>query len=333
MCFGSVVWETNHVDPIPFVMSTQNLDAATLEDILSKHTEKILLKLSSVENKLQTQIEQVNVRCSTIEKTQTENDKRIAELEKSAEFDAKTIIEQNKQIETLKKEQKAQNTEINGMKTALDNLKNECMQEYWEQNSRDQYFRTSFFVKVNGIAIQEGEEKASKTEATNLKTLEVVSRLADHCEFQGFDPSQVDVCHRVSKDVFSPIVIKFKHKNDRFRFYKQRSKLSNLHTDDLGFSLTHDQAAILLSPQSVRGVSNSRGKGHHPSRSKSRGGAHLARSYVKDGQIELPFVAIYESLTTKNTELLRLARIAAKAAGGIPVHGILGEWRSTSKTV
>ena len=91
-------------------------------------------------------------------------------------------------------------------------------------------------MKVFGVAIQPGEEVQSEA-ATNEKTLEVVQKVAEHANIQGFNADQVVVCHRVGKGPFSPIVVKFKTKNDRFRFYKQRKALRDVTTNSLEFPL------------------------------------------------------------------------------------------------
>ena len=137
-------------------------------------------------------------------------------------------------------------------------------QEKTGRSEQDQYFRSSFFVKIAGIAIQEGEEKKS-VDASNLKTMEVLQKLVDECGMQGYHALQVDVCHRVGHDVFSPIIVKFKGKNDRARFFKQRDKLRDQKSDTIGLPLSSDQtAAILEIPNqhhNGRGRESNRGRG------------------------------------------------------------------------
>ena len=50
---------------------------------------------------------------------------------------------------------------------------------------------------------------------------------------KNFDLSQVDVAHRVAKNRFSPIIIRFKTKSDRKSFVIQKKKLKSMKISDI----------------------------------------------------------------------------------------------------
>ena len=184
-------------------------------------------------------------------------------------------------------------------------------------SEQDRYFKLAFYVKISSIALKQGEELPSEEDATNVKTLEVLKKVVDHCGIQGFSYDQVDVCHRIGKDVFSPIIIKFNKKNDRVRFFKQKSKLRNMNTSLIGLPLTKEQKSAILSPSSstpTRGTSSGLLPG-----GGGRGGAKFragsANNYLvgSDGNIKLPFVSFFESLINFNAELLKEAKALAKS--------------------
>ena len=283
-------------------MSTTTTDPILLQ---------ILEKLTSIEQVVHDNKD----RLTRIESSVDNHGKRILDIEKSIEFHANIVEDQKAEINKLKKTFADQNTEVLNLKIELDSCLNQIKQERIERNKQDQYFRSSFFVQLYGIALQPGEEKAGK-EASNKHTLEVVRKVASHCHFEGFDTNQIDVCHRVSKNSFSPIIIKFKNKNDRARFYKQRTALKDMKTGDFGFHLSNEQATMLRS-----GNTSSFG----------RGGLHSTRGRQAQSQSanspepRIPYVSIFENLTKMNADLLKEARIAATHANfkykGYSVNG------------
>ena len=132
-----------------------------------------------------------------------------------------------------------------------------------------------FNVKVVGVPLQIGED--DKTEPNNKATLAIISKIAEGVDIQHFTPKQIDVCHRVGNDKYSPIIIRFKKKDDRMKFFNQRKKLYDKVSDD--FKL--DAPA---------------------------GNAEDKRRY----QEHVPYVKFKESLTNYNAELLRLAKEKSK---------------------
>ena len=98
------------------------------------------------------------------------------------------------------------------------------------RNDKAQYRRrTAINVKLAGVPFQCGEELME--DVSNQATLILIKDLADSANILDFDLSQIDIAHRVSDRRFSPIIIRFKFKRDRKRFFLQRKKLRNIKTD------------------------------------------------------------------------------------------------------
>ena len=145
-----------------FAMSTTDKDSSVLSQILEK--------LSSIELVLGDHTEKL----TNIQLAVDDHGKRIGELEKSMEHHSSAVDDPQKEIETLKKALVDQRKDFQLLKTAADNTQNELKQEKLERNRQDQYFRSSFFVQLHGVALQPGEDKADDKEATNSQTLDVM---------------------------------------------------------------------------------------------------------------------------------------------------------------
>ena len=283
---------SGEINVLNVIFSTFTMSASDENSVLSQ----ILKKLASIESVLNDHTEKLH----HIQTAVDDHGTRIESLETSLEFHGRLVQDQQNEIKTLKTELATQQKDFLLLKQDMDNHRNELKQEKLDRNRQDQYFRSSFFVQLHGIVIQPGEEKADNKEASNKHTLGIVKKLALNCNFEGFDESQVDVCHRVSKNVFSPIIIKFKFKSDRMRFYKQRHLLKDKKSSDFGFQPTKNQVAMFKSSFSSRDLPpNGRG---HASRSSQR----------RTEDVQLPFASISEHLTKFNADLLKKARFAAK---------------------
>ena len=172
------------------------------------------------------------------------------------------------------------------------------------RNEESQHYRSDHYIKIVGIPIQNGEEVASDGDVSNTATLGVINSLVQHCGIDRYDNSQVDVCHRIGKDIYSPIIVKFFKKRDRYNFYKQKVKLGGIKSPSLGLALSPEQKSAILNP--VPSVSP-RGRGAHSSSSGIR------NQLIKDGNIITPYVSIYEHLTKLNSDLLKKAKDRAYA--------------------
>ena len=174
---------------------------------------------------------------------------RLAEVEKSVQFtstkydDFKIVVDNNK-IEHL------------SLKQQLDQVQHNLLMEKHGRNEDQQYFRSSFYLKVHGIPMQNGEgDSAGRPEdgeerrqvretssANNQVSLTILREVFQAAGITNFSTEQIDVCHRTGKYHFSPIIILFSKKQDRENVYRQRQKLNKLKIDEL--HLDYDDVAI-----------------------------------------------------------------------------------------
>ena len=94
-----------------------------------------------------------------------------------------------------------------------------------------------------------------------------------------FEPSQIYVCHPVGSNKYSPLIVRFRTKNDRMSFFNQRKSLKKI----------NDLAQFDLGNDCKKAIDN------RPDKSK------------------VPFYIIQENLTKMNADLLKLARDKAKS--------------------
>lgn len=157
-------------------------------------------------------------------------DDKLIELETSQSFLSKEY-EKNKVImNTITTKNVSLEKENKLLKSQFSELKNELEQVKATSNESAQYHRSSVNVKISGIPYQVGEDDTS--EPSNPVTQDVVVKLAKATNFSLFDKSQIDVCHRVGFSKYSPIIVRFKNKVDRMRFFGQRRNLWKLNGDN-----------------------------------------------------------------------------------------------------
>ena len=129
------------------------------EKAIIEGQQRILERLGSIETSIGT----FNDRFIALEKQIGDQGLKILEVETSANFISNAYELQKKEIELLKTELESQKEALKTVKKSLDNNCNDIKQERINRNSQDQYFRTSFFAKVCGIAMQEGEKRARQS--------------------------------------------------------------------------------------------------------------------------------------------------------------------------
>ena len=117
----------------------------------------------------------------------------------------------------------------------------------------------------------------------NIKSLEVVAKIAEAAGITDFTENQVDVCHRVSRDDYAPIIVRFFKMDDRFNMYAKR------------FSL----AAKKLTPQMAGLVENEEARMTYVSEMKKAN---------KNFKHSRPAILIQDHLTKKNASLLKEAK-------------------------
>ncbi len=220
--------------------------------------------------------------------------KRVSDVEISAEFTSKKfdefkIVVDNNKIEHLT------------LKQQLDHVQNDLENEKHARNIDQQYFRSSFFLKVHGVPMQKGEEdsigsaegaedegkKGRSTSANNQVSLTIIREIFAHADIKDFSEQQVDVCHRTGKYLFSPIIVLFSKKQDRENLFRQRHKLNNLKLDELHLDYNGDAV--------------------HEWR-----GEQKQKIPTVEWNDKLPKIIIREHLTTTNNSLLKIVLPVAR---------------------
>ena len=187
-------------------MASDNVDFASL-DIEAKLTEnnKLLIQLlqrTEVLEKLKNDVLDVQNRLAKAE----ENFSEIADLKASVKFMSEnydTVVKDYKEVKAnvlnLEKENKLLNSKVN-------HLHHQLKSEKAARNSEAQYHRTAINLKICGVPFQKGEERSDNV--SNPTTKNIVMQL---CEKAGVTvhAHEIDVCHRLGKDITSPILLRF----------------------------------------------------------------------------------------------------------------------------
>lgn len=185
---------------------------------INKTVTNIETRLDNLENYLKSEIKRVDDRIDAIEKSQTFISK---------EHEKQTTVSNN--IITKNSDLTKQNEEL---KKQLDSIVHDLEQEKAGRNEENQYHRASLNAKIVGIPYQKGEEVRAET--SNSTTTDVIKKLANVANIE-FDINDIDVCHRVSKVRYSPIIIRFKSKTAKCSFFKQRYSLRDKAIEDFDF--------------------------------------------------------------------------------------------------
>ena len=285
-------------------MALEDLNAKL--DLLLNNVSVMDTKLSHMDTKLsQTNERMIQLELKFDEKFSVLEEK-IRSLEDSQDFISKQYDKVKLINDNLITEHSNHDQEIIKMKQNLDKLNNELDQERTARNISEQYLRTSYNVKLGGIPIQPNEDESNST--SNTATRDIVEKVAVASKMTNFNVNQIDVCHRLGKNIFSPIIIKFYKKADRFNFFNQKGLLKSLTLTNLNFKVSSEQVAILNSAQSRNSSPGGRGGGRQQ-------GGRSARWFDKDGKLKDRSIFLQESLTELNGELLKLAKDAAIAVG------------------
>lgn len=244
-------------------------------------------RLINVEGSLKKEVSDLKGRCNEIEKSQKffsdqyDKNKKITEC----------LI---KKDTSLEKENQTLNVRLNALNEQLDN-------EAAARNADAQHLRSSLNIKICGIPMQDGEETRDNSQANNNTSSEIVATLAVAAKLENFAPDQLDVCHRTnSENANSPIIIRFKTKNDRSRFFSQKKNLNDITLADLNIEQPDD--AAVSTDGAARGGHSGLG----------RGGGHRPTPRPVDGTTR-PRIYMQESMTEYNSYLLKEAKVAAQA--------------------
>lgn len=253
-------------------------------DNIDGNISKIDNRLVVLAERLTTEIKAANNRIDDIEKSQTFISSEHDKFKKQQEY----VI--NRDI-ARENENKLLLDKIKALESKFEN-------ERASRNTSEQYDRSSFQVKILGVPQQEGEEE--KTVGSNPITEKVITNIVKAAGIQDFDISQIDVCHRIPPrktdsgvDATPSIIARFVKKNDRLKFYAQRSLLYSIEPDEEYL----DERGAVIEFKKRRKPSDS----EVTFRNNKRGNEH--------------YILMVESLTSYNGELLDLAKKKAKPLG------------------
>ena len=327
---------------------------AKLNTILKKleTLESLPQKIDSIDTKitkLSSRIDEIDARVNTqkntiaeIQKVQTQDSNRINtnlvdihelkgradKYEKSAVFISEqydeispTVGEHTEAIKKIEKQHADLKEENVQIKKWYSDLKNELAQEKAGRNQDQQYVRTSVNLKLCGVPLQVGEE--ATVTPSNVVTTAVIKRVCDAADIH-MESTAIDVCHRLSQEPRSPIIIRFISKSARFHFYNQRSKLKNIIDIDFSGLPLPDEESDETAVRSRGGISNrdTRGGRPHMTRSAARQLVTGASEIAENGEIE---IYVQEHLTKYTKDLLKETKDKLKdrgfAYGGYVKHG------------
>ena len=150
--------------------------------------------------------------------------------------------------------------------------------------------------------MQEGE--STKSGKINDVSLALVDTIAKNCNINGFNPNQLEACHRTSANPLSPIIMKFKDMHHRWVFFSQKKNLTGKTGPVLGYNLTEKQIEDWEKEdddgqQSTTG----RGRGGYTGGNARRKKRKIWRDEVSN-EVSYPYVSIAENLTDLNFVLL-----------------------------
>ena len=283
---------------------------------MNENSKELKDKMDTIDEKLtgiSKKIETLDGKVKNIETKQTADDIRLTQIEKLL-GEYKILINENTdsckftsdsydKIKDLPNDVDAIKRENAQLKKANDDLNNKLKAEKIARNAGEQYHRTSLNIKLCGVPFQPLEEEPQTV--SNPITLQVIKKVCEAASII-FDPSSVDVCHRLGESSAnnpSPIIIRFKTKNMRFHFFNQKKKLQDLSSTDLDFSdITND-----LVVESFKKAMNDRGRGC--GRGRGRGRGRGGRGAGQDeGRRQTFAIYMQEDLTKYNKDLLKAAR-------------------------
>ena len=140
--------------------------------------------------------------------------------------------------------------------------------------------------KLLGVPAQVGEDE--KTSKCNFASLKVLEKIAMAAKIDGFRKEQVDVCHRVSEDYYSPMIVRFHKMADKCNFYEQKSKLRDITPLNANLSENDAQRAEKIVE---------------------------IKSFNKNFNKQRPAFMLQEHLTKRNRNLLKKTKEKAKGLG------------------
>ena len=297
---------TSRLDEIDVKVNTQKNTIAEIQKVQTQDSNRINTNLVD--------IHELKVKAGKYEQSATFISEQYDEILPTVEIHTEAIKKIEKQHADLKEE----NVQI---KKWYSDLKNDLAQEKAGRNQDQQYVRTSVNLKLCGVPLQAGEE--ATVTPCNVVTSAVIQRVCDAADIQ-MESTAIDVCHRLSQEARSPIIIRFISKSARFHFYNQRSKLKDIVDIDFsGLPLPEESEETAVNRSSRGGISrDTRGGRTHMTRSTTRQLVTGAPEIAENGEIQ---IYVQEHLTKYTKDLLRETKDKLKdcgfAYGGYVKHG------------
>jgi hypothetical protein len=148
----------------------------------------------------------------------------VTEVENSQKFISDDFEKQKGELNKMSDRERIVREDNVQLKKQIRKLHVDLNEESSKRNEASQYIRSSFMVELSGLPPSQGK---------NENTLELVKKVAELGKYEDFDVNQVDVTHRLSTHVNSPVIIMFSKKQYRQNFYHQKAKLKFIHKKQL----------------------------------------------------------------------------------------------------
>ena len=306
--------DKNKTTTIPELSTDQKIDLLlTKVSDIGKSLTTLANRITEVEKTATTQataltvidkkVSADSIRIQELEDAQAEQSKMLKEVQQIAEFISQEF-EKSKtkiaQIDGLK-------TENVFLKKRIDDMCNDLEQEKIARNDSEQYLRTTYNIKLCGVPAVPGEDFQTSS-ATNPVTLAVLKTVCQQLDVL-LPPSAVDVCHRLSNDATSPIIIRFNSKSDRYNFFAQRSKFKNINSDKIdlnGIQIPPHMKAEMEQRRPARGKRGGRRGGYN----------NVGTRAAKEGPTP---IFLQDHLTKRKKDVIKSSRdILALARGEEP---------------
>ena len=154
----------------------------------------------------------------------------VQDIEKRQEVINTNFDTHNSKIQDLINDNKKLHLENKRLNQEIDETITRQEETEVKINQLAQYNRSSFMLEISGIPLKKSEDAVKLIEDVAIKV-----------KIKNFDREQIDVAHGTSKKNTAPIIILFKTKNDRNKFYKQKKNIFSVSAEQFVESNTNNE--------------------------------------------------------------------------------------------